>query len=67
MKGEAHQNVPGRPARPTRPSRARTRTHPGDPGVASSDLKGVVSASTQNSPSRVPRHKTDGTGNRTRQ
>ena len=49
-KGEAHQNASGRPARPTRPSRARTRTHARDPGVASSDPKGAVSASTRNSP-----------------
>ena len=49
-KGEAHQNAPGRLARPTRPSRARTRTHARDPGVASSDPKGAVSASTQKSP-----------------
>ena len=44
------QVTPGRPARPTRPSGARTRTHAQDPGVASSDPKGVVSASTRNSP-----------------
>ena len=37
---------PGRPARPTRPRRARTNTHGRDPGVASSDPKGAVSAST---------------------
>ena len=47
-KGEAHQNAPGRPARLTRPSRARTRTHARDPGVASSDPKGEVLASTAN-------------------
>ena len=49
-KGEAHHNAPARPARPTRPSRARTRTHTRDPGVASSDPKGAVSASTRNCP-----------------
>ena len=49
-KCEAHQNAPGRPARPTRPRRARTRTHARDPGVASSDPQGEVSASTRNSP-----------------
>ena len=49
-KGEAHENAPGRPARPTRPSRACTRTHARDPGVASSDPKGAVSASARNSP-----------------
>ena len=47
---QAHQNAPERPARWTRPSRARTRTHARDPGVASSDPKGAVSASTRNSP-----------------
>ena len=36
LKGEAHQNAPGRPARPTPPRRASTRTHARDPGVASS-------------------------------
>ena len=46
---EAHQKAPGRSARPTRPRRARTRTYARDLGVASSDLKGAVSASTQNS------------------
>ena len=50
-KGEAHQNAPGRPARPTRPSKARTCTHARDPGVASSDPKGAVSAYTRTSPS----------------
>ena len=50
-KSEAHQNAPGRPARPTRPRRASTRTHARDPGVASSDPQGAVSASTRNSPS----------------
>ena len=49
-KGEAHQNAPGRPARPTRPGRTSTRTHARDPGVASSDPQGEVSASTRNSP-----------------
>ena len=49
-KGEAHQNAPGRPARPTRPRRACTVTHAWDPGVASSDPKGEVLASTRNSP-----------------
>ena len=49
-KGEAHQNAPGRPARPTRPGRTSTRTHAQDPGVASSDPQGEVSASTRNSP-----------------
>ena len=49
-KGEAHQNAPGRPACPTRPRRARTRTHARDQGVASSDPKGAVSASTRNNP-----------------
>ena len=48
--GEAHQNAPGRPARATRPRGARTRTHAQDLGVASSDPKWAVSASTQNSP-----------------
>ena len=48
-KGEAHQNAPGRPARPTRPERTSTRTHARDPGVASSDPQGEVSASTRNS------------------
>ena len=48
-KGEAHQIAPGRPARPTRPREARTRTHTRDLGVASSDLKEAVWASTQNS------------------
>ena len=43
-------NAPGTPACPTRPRRARTRTHARDPGVASSDLKEAVSASTRNSP-----------------
>ena len=33
-----------------RPRRASTRTHARDPGVASSHLKGAVSASTRNSP-----------------
>ena len=47
---EAHQNAPGRPARPTRRGRARTCTHARDPGVASSNPKGAVSASTRNSP-----------------
>ena len=56
-KGEAHQNAPGRPARPTQPSRARTHTHARDPGVASSDPKGAVSASTRNSP-RAPARRT---------
>ena len=49
-KGEAHQNTPGRPARPTRPRGTSTRTHSRDPGVASSDPQGEVSASTRNSP-----------------
>ena len=49
-KGEAQQNAPGRPARPTRPRGARTRTHAGDPGLASSDPKEAVSASTRDSP-----------------
>ena len=49
-KGEAHQNAPGGPARPTRPGRTSTRTHARDPGVAFSDPKGEVSASTRNSP-----------------
>ena len=49
-KGEAHQNAPGRPARPTRPGRTSSRTHTRDPGVASSDPQGEVSASTRNSP-----------------
>ena len=49
-KCEAHQNEPGRPARPTRPRIARTHTHT-HTGVASSDPKGDVSASTRNSPS----------------
>ena len=49
-KGEAHQNAPGRLAFPTRPRRARTRTHARDPGVASSDPRGAVLASTRNSP-----------------
>ena len=69
-KGEAHQTAPGRPACPTRPSRARTRTHARDPGVASSDPKGAVSASTRESPgapAEFPCRKTDGTANRTRQ
>ena len=48
-KGEAHENAFGRPARPTRPGRARTRTHPRDPSVVCSYLKGVVWASTQDS------------------
>ena len=48
--GEAHQNAPGRPARPTQPRGARTRTPTGDPGVAASDPKEAVSASTRNSP-----------------
>ena len=39
----------GRPARPGTTG-TRTGTHARDPGVASSDPKGVVSASTQNSP-----------------
>ena len=43
------KNAPGRPARPTRPRRASTRTHVRDPGVASSDPQGEVSASTRNS------------------
>ena len=49
-KGEAHPNAPGRPACPTRPSGARSSTHARDPGVASSDPKGAVSASTLDSP-----------------
>ena len=49
-KGEAHQNGSGRPARPTRPGRTSKRTHARDPGVASFDLQGKVSASTRNSP-----------------
>ena len=49
-KGEAHQNAPGRPASPTRPRRARTRTDARDPGVASSDPQGEVSAYTRDSP-----------------
>ena len=49
-KGEAHQNAHRRPACPTRPSRALTRTHARDPGVASSNPKGAMSASTRNSP-----------------
>ena len=49
-KGEAHRNGPERPARPTQPSRARTRKRARDPGVASSDPRGAVSASTRNSP-----------------
>ena len=48
-KGEAHQNAPRRPACPTQPRRACKRTHARDPGVASSDLKGEMSASTRNS------------------
>ena len=48
-KGEAHHNAPGRLARPTRPGRTSTRTHARDPGGASSDLQGEVSASTRNS------------------
>ena len=49
-KGEVHQNAPGRPAVPTRPGRTSTRTHARNPGVASSDPQGEVSASTRNSP-----------------
>ena len=52
-KGEAHQNAPGRPACLTRPGRTSTRTHARDPGVASSDSQGELSASTRNSP-RAP-------------
>ena len=43
-------NVPRRPARPTRPRRTSTGTHTRDPGVASSDPQGEVSASIRNSP-----------------
>ena len=50
MKGEAHQNAPGRPARPTQPKRARTGTDARDRGVASSDLKEEVLVSTRNIP-----------------
>ena len=49
-KGESHQNVPGWRARPSRPGRTSTRTHARDPGVASFDPQGEVSASTRNSP-----------------
>ena len=47
---EAHQNAPGGPARPSRPRGARARTHTRDLGVASSELKRAVLASTRNSP-----------------
>ena len=49
-KGEAHQNAPRRPTCLTRPEGARTRTYAWVPGVASSNPKGAVSASTRNSP-----------------
>ena len=49
-KGEADQNALGRLARLTRPRVAHTRTHARDPGVASYDPKGAVSASTRSSP-----------------
>ena len=48
--GEAHHNAPRRPARSNRPGRTSTRTDARDPGVASSDPQGEVSASTGNSP-----------------
>ena len=47
---KAHKNAPGWPGRLTRPGRTSTRTHALDPGVASSDPQGEVSASTRNSP-----------------
>ena len=50
LEGQAHQNAPGRPACPTRPGRTSTHTHARNPGVASSDPQGEVSASTRNSP-----------------
>ena len=50
-KSEAHQNAAGRPPRPTKPRRASTRTQARDPGVASSDPKKEMLASTRNSPS----------------
>ena len=43
------KKAPGRPSRPTRPRRACPPTHARDPGVASSDPPGEVSASTRNS------------------
>ena len=49
-KGEAHQNASRRLTRPTRPRRASTGTHARDPGVASSDPKEEVSASTPKNP-----------------
>ena len=48
-KGEAHQSAPGRPASPTRRGRTSKRTHATDPGVASTDPQGEVSASGRNS------------------
>ena len=45
-----HQNAPGRPALPTQPRGAHTRTQARNTGLASSDPKGEVSASTRNSP-----------------
>ena len=50
-KGEAHQNAPRRPARATQPRGARTQTRERDPGVASYNRQGAVSASWRNSPS----------------
>ena len=47
---EAHPNAPSKATHQTRRRRPRTRTHARDPGVASLDLRGEVSASTRNSP-----------------
>ena len=70
-KGEAHQNAPGRPARPTRPRVARTHTHThtgSGRGILRPETGGVgVHTKQPRCTGRVPRRKTDGTGNRTRQ
>ena len=50
MKGEGHQNAPGRPACPTRSRKKSTRIHAREPGVASSYLKEEVWASRRNCP-----------------
>ena len=69
--GEAHHNAPKRPARPTQPTRACTHTHtragPGR-GILRAKRGGVgVHTKQPRSTGGVPRRKTDGTGNRTRQ